>query len=63
MHVHTHAHVKVRRQFLEALSFHHVVAGDQTQVVKLGGKHLHRLSCFTGPKQILLFALAYKWRY
>lgn len=30
------------------VSFYHVSSGDQTQVVRLGGKHLYRLSHLTG---------------
>lgn len=32
-----------------ALSFHPVDPGDQTQVVRFGGKHLYLLSPLSGP--------------
>lgn len=47
MRVCTHARVTVRRQLSEALSSHHVVAGDQTQLVRL------QASTFTGGAILL----------
>lgn len=34
---------------LSWFSFHHVGSGNQTQGIRLGGKHLYLLSHFTGP--------------
>lgn len=54
MHTCIHVTVYVRRSEdnLEelVLSFHYMGSGDQTQVIRLGGKPLYPLSRFAGPR-------------
>jgi hypothetical protein len=43
--------MKIKNIFLESvLSFYHVCSGDQTQVVRLGGKLPSLVSHFTDPR-------------
>lgn len=50
-------HVEVKDFQEPVLSFHHVSAENQTQVIRCGGKYLYPMSHLTGPIHFILAVL------